>query len=286
MRNSPSAADALEFLTGFLSHFQKTASGATRPIFDHQLTDVALLAVALRSVDRLGDAQGYIRNVVRGLVLDKRRSLPLPEGSGNLESVGQLFLGPGKPSDYVDTSSCLLTALAELSVLLDIPDAFTDIRTHWDSGVNLQQWYAEEAFIDAASGDPPDLEALGSSEIGIDIPDDPAAFLRGIAARAHLDAPIRTGVTTIPFFEAAAYMTARVLHLRLPPFFWRRLAGSTIYADAAPPPTAGVSAADPKKRTRATGAARSGRGKKATPTTQPHVRMKDTGPRSRSRLKE
>lgn len=234
-QSGAAATEALRFISRFLITFRRTASGATRPICDPHLTEVALLAVSLRAMGRADEAQAYVRSIVESLVFDKVRGLPLPEGIGNLEAVGQLVLGGGKPPDYVEASSCLLTMLAELCVILDLQDEYRIIRERWSAGVNLQQWYPTEVFIDTASPHPPALHEMGSSELGIVLPEDITAFRREMAGRTHLDAPIRKGHTTVPFFEAASYIACRCLGLRLPPFYWRRLAGTAMYPEAIPP---------------------------------------------------
>jgi hypothetical protein len=231
----PPIAEALRFLAHFLLRFRKTATGATRPVFDHQLTEIALISTAFRAMGRLDEARTYVGSVVEALALDKVRGLPLPEGTGSLDAVGQALLGAGKPADYIDTSSCLLTALAELCAILEVPEGYSEIRTRWASGVNLQQWYPTDAYIDVGSERPPVLGEIGSSEVGITLPEEMVAFRAEIARRAHLDAPIRSGQTTVPFFEAAAYIASRVLALRLPPFYWRRLSGSAVHPDAKVP---------------------------------------------------
>ncbi len=228
-RGSESVDNALEFLGRFLLHLSTTASGITRPLFDHDLTTVALVTLALYATGKDGVAGEYLEAVVDWLTLNKMRSLPLPEGNGNLEAVGQLMLGSGRTPEYVDSSSCLLTALAELTLLLKLPDVYEKLYVHWHEGVNLQQWYPTDRFIEFASATPPDPDSVASSEVSIQLPRDPEEFLNAMVVRACRDQPIRETIASVPFFEMAALLACRTLDQRLPPFFWRRIAGERLY---------------------------------------------------------
>jgi hypothetical protein len=219
---SESTQKELEFLARFLHQMLRMISGIQRPLFDHHMIEIGLLSMAFLVKREHDDAISYLDNIVRRLWFDTEHERPLPEATGNLDAAGHLWLTGQRHPDYFDSSSTLLTLLAELAAILDQPKLYDIIRNTWNQKVDFQQSYPTEELVSLNdSGKRERLEQF-KAEHSIYLPESVSDFRAEIVARRIYDEPIQKACESIPLFDLACFISCRIERHRLPPFFWRQ----------------------------------------------------------------
>jgi hypothetical protein len=199
----------------------RSSTSLARPLFDHQLTEIVLIAIGLFIVDGDEECQDYIREVVNRLHIRKLRHEPLPEGVGSFEAVAEAMIKKEKPDWYVDQSSTMLTMLAEVAAIFRMDTEYDLIRRNWPE-VNLQNCYLDETFVSWAAerrSETPDTAI--AVEMSIRLPTDPREIVASFDDRFHDREFMK--LTALSFFELFYHTACRVKGLRVSPITWRSL---------------------------------------------------------------
>lgn len=212
----PDMLDKLKLLARFALRLKKSVPVVAKPLFDDQMLEVGLFALTLFAIGEADIARDYVGEVVARLFWGS-----LPEGTGNLEAVSRLHLVQQKSPEYLDTSSTLLPMIAELAVLLELPEVYGQIRERWNEKVDFQEWYPDETFpvwgLLAHSSE----EDRTKTESTIFLPQGMDQFRREIEERRTSDAPYLACLSKDRFFDLAYYVAARLHRHRLTPGAWR-----------------------------------------------------------------
>lgn len=118
-------------------------SGAYRPIIDNH--SIAILntfrffseQADLRQKD-INFLTSYIFGLINGLLVIKLNRNRLPEGYNRIDLVAEFIATGEKPEEYTDESSMLIAILYELLILLNLEDAYLNLKKHLEDKVNLQ----------------------------------------------------------------------------------------------------------------------------------------------------
>lgn len=220
---TPEAQKQWEFLRDFLVRLRGACPPVTRPLFDEQMTDVALIALAFYVLSGPTAFADYIDEVISRLQLHQMRDEPLPEGNGDFEAVAKLILENEKVAWYAGSSSTLLTMLAEMSALTGNDSDYQRIRATWRGKVNLQNCYLNGRFVEWACGSNAERKDDDVRvETSIDLPESADVFVREIDRKVDTDKSFRE-LLQLPLFELAYHTACRVNSIRLSPTTWRPL---------------------------------------------------------------
>jgi hypothetical protein len=224
----PDVLDKLKLLARFALRLKKSVPVVAKPLFDDQMLEVGLFALTLFAIGEADIARDYVSEVVARLICGS-----LPEGTGNLEAVANLHFTQQKSPEYLDSSSTLLPMLAELTVLLEIPEVYRQIRERWNEKVDFQEWYPDETFpawgLLAHSSE----EDRTKTESTIVLPESMDQFRREVEERRVADAAYSACLLNDRFFDLAYHVAARLHRHRLTPGVWREFmppvdSGSTV----------------------------------------------------------
>lgn len=214
------------FFRDFLVRLRRACPPITRPLFDEQMTDVTLVALAFYVLSGPTALSDYLDEVISRLQLHQMRDEPLPEGTGDFEAVTKLILENEKVAWYGASSSTLITMLAEISALTRNESDYQRIRATWRGKVNLQNCYLNGRFVAWACGNAGRKDDDVRVETSIDLPETLDAFVKEIDRKSDTDKPFRD-LLQLPLFELAYHTACRVNSIRLSPSTWRSLRVAT-----------------------------------------------------------
>ena len=207
---------------GFVVGMKNNCPAIASPLFDYQMVEVGLIALALFVAGGHESMHDYLHNVVNRLRVRQARGVALPEGSGDFELVAKLWIDGQRPDGYVDTSSTLLTMIGEIAATTGNHALYEAVRVTAGKGVNLQNCYLNGRFLDWTTGGGGRRDDDVRVEAGILLPDDLTQFTTAIAAKAGIDAAFAV-LPKLPSFELVYHIVCRTKHIRLTPRTWRSL---------------------------------------------------------------
>jgi hypothetical protein len=223
LKDSAEGQSAAEGCLGVLIRVIRGNPGIFRPAFDHQITDIAIIVLALIKANRSSDAITLVEQVVGRMAQRFRLKRILPEGSSNIRAVARYHITGTRTEEYVSESSTLIPCAAELAVILGSDETYQFIVNEFGQGkINLQQAYTSKDRLLEFCG----VENVSEREVAetsIVLPLSSTEFREQIIERSQFDQSLRLEFETEPLLELVLMVFCRYTGTRLPPVFWRRL---------------------------------------------------------------
>lgn len=214
-------------LAEFLVRMRSNCSGIASPLFDYQMVEVGLIALALFVAGGHETMNGYLEEVVNRLRIRQMRGVALPEGSGDFELVAKLWIDGQRLDGYIDSSSTLLTMIGEIAAITGNNALYEAVRVTAGKAVNLQNCYLNARFLDWSTGGGRQRNDDVRVEPDVLLPDDTIQFTEAIATKAGIDDSFGE-LHKLPAFELIYHIVCRTKHVRLTPRTWRGLPRRTV----------------------------------------------------------
>lgn len=113
-------------------------SVSCRPLLDiHSIPVISVLEILIRVGDK-ESAGNYLKTVFAYIKLGKEKYNRMPDAANKEKNVMRFVLTRNKPIDYIDSTSPLLAVLLEFTVILNMEEAYNEIRNFvLDNNIDL-----------------------------------------------------------------------------------------------------------------------------------------------------
>lgn len=117
--------------------------GTKRPLIDSHSIPISLVLIQLTESEEREFASNYLYEILENICITREIRGIFPEQNDNMKSVIKSYALNGRPQEYHDKSSCLITKLFEFTAVFNKSEIYYYFKDSFKDKVNLQIFYPD-----------------------------------------------------------------------------------------------------------------------------------------------